>query len=217
MPQGPLKVALFGSYYRGLHVLDELLNGPLKAQVQVVGVATDDPGNGFISREKRVWQYPHTQEEASMVTNLARDNGISVYTGRVKTPAFYEIFENAWAPEYCIMATFGQRIDDRLFNYPDRGFYNLHPSDHSDWPSRYAGGNPFHQLMQDGAKECFMTLHHVDGGFDTGARVCVSSPITIPDDASVPDMHRLSSPVAAMLVRHHLQQLLDARKSHFHV
>lgn len=212
MPLERIRVALFGSYYRGLHVLDELLHGPLYQKIKVVGVATDDPENTFISREKRVWQYPYTAHESKMVSLLAEKSGIPVYTGRVKTPAFYEMFENVWAPEYCIMATFGQRIDNRLFDYPDRGFYNLHPSDHSHWPSRYAGSNPFQHMMQDGAKECFMTLHHVDDGFDTGERVCVSPPISIPDGASVPDMHRLSSPFAAALVMHHLQQLLDARQ-----
>ena len=53
-----IRVALFGSYYRGYQVLDELLSGPLSAHVTVVGVATDNPDNTFISRAKRVWQYP---------------------------------------------------------------------------------------------------------------------------------------------------------------
>lgn len=208
-PDQKLRVTLFGSYHRGFHVLNELLFGPESARIEVVGVATDDPASTFISRHKRVWQYPHSVEEAHMVRQLAEAHRIPIYTGRVKTPEFYALHETEWRPDYCIMATFGQRIDTRLFSFPGAGFYNLHPSDNGDWPSRYAGGNPFCALMQDGAKHCVLTLHRVNEGIDTGERVMVSDPIYIPPGASVTDLHKTSSPLAAQLVRRHLRQLLD--------
>ncbi len=205
-----IKVALFGSYYRGFHVLNEILYGPLHDQLELVGVATDNTGSSFISRDKRVWQYPHTPAEAQMVADLAYQHDVPVFTGRVKSPEFYDLFEQVWHPEYCIMATFGQRIDQRLFSYPYAGFYNLHPSDDDVWPSRYAGGNPFKQLIEDGARDCVMTLHRVDDGFDTGERIAISDRIYIPPGASVTDMHKATSPLAALLVRAHLKSTLQS-------
>ena len=51
-----VRVAVFGSFYRGYYVLNELLMGDIADQVEVVGVATDDPASTFISADKRVWQ-----------------------------------------------------------------------------------------------------------------------------------------------------------------
>jgi methionyl-tRNA formyltransferase len=203
-----LRVALFGSYYRGFHVLSELLQGPLQDQIELVGIATDNPDATFISRDQRVWQYPHTEAEATMVSSLAERHRVPLFHGRVKAPDFYDIFEQAWQPDYCIMATFGQRIDQRLFAYPSTGFFNLHPSDDTVWPSRYAGANPFSQLIRDGATYCVVTLHRVDDGFDTGERIAISDRIYIPPGASVTDMHKATSPVAALLVRTHLTRIL---------
>ena len=207
----PLRVALFGSYYRGFNVLTELLCGPLCQRIHLVGVATDDPKQTFVNAKNRVWQYPHTETEASMVRALATSHGIDVFTGRVKTPDFYQTFETQWQPDLCIMATFGQRIDQRLYSYPTLGFYNLHPSDNGEWPSRYAGSNPFDQLIREGAQSCVVSMHHVDDGFDTGDRIGVSSTIQIPPGADVTIMHKISSPVAALLVREQIQRILEAQ------
>ncbi|HRK38894.1 MAG TPA: formyltransferase family protein [Burkholderiaceae bacterium] len=203
------RVALFGSFYRGLHVLEALLSGDLSSRVEVVGVATDDPTQSFVSPHKRVWQYPHTPEEESMVRQKAEAAGINVYQGRVKTPAFYELYEQTWQPALCIMATFGQRIDARLHQFPRLGFFNLHPCIDDTWPSRYVGGNPFDALRRDGHHEAVIALHHVDDGFDTGALVAYSERIDMPPDASVVDLHQLTAPIAAALVTREIGKLLD--------
>lgn len=39
------------------------------------------------------------------------------------------------------------------------------------WPSRYAGGNPFHAQRQDRHRRSVIELHRVDDDFDTGALV----------------------------------------------
>lgn len=204
-----LRVAMFGSFYRGLHVLQALLTGELSSRVQVVGVATDDPAQPFVSPHKRVWQYPHERHEELMVRQCAEAAGIEVYQGRVKTPEFYALHEEVWRPDLCIMATFGQRIDARLHQFPRLGFFNLHPCIEDGWPSRYVGGNPFDALQQDGHRHAVVALHHVDDGFDTGALVAYSERIDIPEGASVVDLHRLTAPVAAALVTRELGQLID--------
>ncbi|MDX5445156.1 MAG: hypothetical protein LPJ87_03765 [Zoogloeaceae bacterium] len=194
-----LRVAVFGSFYRGYHVLHELLYGSLAGRISVVGVATDDPDRTFVSPSRRVWQYPHSPAERTMVARLAEEHGIEVWRERVKTPEFYRVFEQAWQPELVIMATFGQRIDARLYGFPERGFLNLHPCKDDGWPSRYIGGNPFQSLIDDGSGYCVIALHKVDDDFDTGELVAFSERIAIPPGAGVVDLHKLTAPIAAQL------------------
>ncbi|WP_155440110.1 formyltransferase family protein [Pseudoduganella ginsengisoli] len=204
----PVRIAVFGSFYRGFHVLSELLKGPIAPRVQVVGVATDDVGAPFISRERRVWAYPHTQQEETMVEELALAHGLDLYKGRVKTAEFYRRYEEQWRPDICIAATFGQRIDARLFQFPARGFYNLHPCIDDGWPSHYAGPNPFQALLDSRSDHVAIAMHAVDDGFDTGRLVGLSEKIYVPPGASVVDLHKISSPLAAKFFAHELSKML---------
>lgn len=202
------RVVVFGSFYRGLYLCKELLSGPLAAHVRVVGIATDDPTQAFVSPGKRVWQFSNRASEKTMVSEFAAQHGVPVYQGRVKCQEFYDVFEQQWQPDLCIMGTFGQKINERLFNYPRLGFFNLHPCDRGAWPSRYAGSNPFQQLLLDGAKECVIALHKVDADFDTGELVAYSENVLIPPEASVIDLHKITSPIAALLVRQEITRVL---------
>jgi methionyl-tRNA formyltransferase len=203
-----MRVAVFGSFYRGYYVLGELLYGPCKDLIKVVGVATDDPAQHYINAKNRVWKYPHSQREEIMVADLARDHDIPVYREKIKTENFYDIFEKKWKPDLCLMATFGQLINLRLIKFPQLGFYNFHPSDIGDWPSRYAGCNPFEAMFKQGEKICTITLHEVNEEFDQGGRVACSDAIMIPPGVTVTDMHKISAPVAACLLRKMLPGLL---------
>lgn len=203
-----VRIAVFGSFHRGFQVLSELLKGPLASKVRVVGVATDDVGSGFISRDRRVWSYPHTPEEETMVEELAAAHGLAAYKGRIKTAEFYRLYEQDWRPDVCIAATFGQRIDARLFQFPALGFYNLHPCIDDGWPSNYAGPNPFQALLEDKCDHTAIALHEVDDGFDTGKLRALSEKIYFPPGASVVDLHRLSSPVAAKFFASELSKML---------
>jgi methionyl-tRNA formyltransferase len=202
-----IKIALFGSFYRGYYVLDELLCGPLSDHFKVVGVASDDPSASFTSSQIRVWQYPHTPAEETMVEGRARALNLPFYNGRVKTDDFYSIYEKQWAPDICISATFGQRIDERLFSFPKLGFFNIHPCVDDGWPSKYAGPNPFKTLMDDGHDHAKAALHRVDDGFDTGELIAMSPRIAIPAYATVTDMHKISSPMMAYFAIQELAKL----------
>jgi methionyl-tRNA formyltransferase len=203
-----VRVAVFGSFHRGFHVLSELLKGPLAQRVRVVGVATDDVGSGFVSRERRVWSYPHCAEEEVMVERLAQSHGLAAYKGRVKTPQFYRLYEDEWRPDLCIGATFGQRIDARLFQVPRLGFYNLHPCIDDGWPSHYAGPNPFQALLDNGSDHVVIAMHEVDEGFDTGRLRALSEKIYVPPGATVVDLHKLTSPLAAKFFARELGKML---------
>jgi methionyl-tRNA formyltransferase len=135
-----------------------------------------------------------------MVPDHAQRHGIPVHTGLVKSDSFYQLYENLWRPDICIAATFGQRIDARLFGFPRHGFFNAHPCIGDDWPSKYAGPNPFQALIDDGHDHTTVALHRVDDGFDTGELINMSPRIGIPPGAGVVDMHKVSSPVVAKFV-----------------
>jgi methionyl-tRNA formyltransferase len=203
------RVALFGSFYRGYYVLKELLCGELKDFVTVTGVATDDPSQPFVSPQKRVWQYPHTEREETLVKRVAEREGIAVYNGRVKIPEFYDIFENRWMPDVCIMATFGQIINPRIFRFPRLGFYNLHPCFDDGWPSRYAGGNPFQALLNEGKEYAVIAMHRVDEGIDTGELIAISERIYFPEETNVVDLHKITSPYAAKFAARELKKIID--------
>lgn len=202
-----LNIAVFGSFYRGYYVLDELLHGPLKEHFNVVGVASDDVSESFISSQVRVWQYPHLPDEELLVERRTNELGLPFYKGRVKSEFFYDMYEQQWAPDICISATFGQRIDARLFNFPRLGFFNIHPCIEDGWPSKYAGPNPFQALMDDGHNHTKAALHRVDDGFDTGELVAMSPRVAIPPSATVVDMHKISSPVFARFAVYELARL----------
>lgn len=206
-----MRIAVFGSFHRGYQLLKALLDGPLTEQVEVVGVATDDPSQAYVSPGKRVWQYPHAPAERTMVADLAHSRGIEVYSGRVKCEPFYQRIEQKWRPDLCVMATFGQKIDARLYSWPRLGFFNLHPCRDDAWPSRYVGGNPFQSLIDDGADYCVIAMHQLDDDFDTGPLRAFSERIPIPPDADVVDLHRLSSPLAARFALDEIKKLLEPK------
>ena len=212
MSRQKCRIALFGSFYRGFYLLNELLLGSLSDYVTVVGVATDDADATFVSAERRVWQYPHTAYEKQMVAELAREHALVPYTGKVNSPAFYEIFESEWAPELCVMGTFGQRIGKRLIDAPALGFYNLHPCANDKWPSKYIGGNPFEALMQDGKRDSYVVFHGIDEGFDTGPFVARTDRIALPKQTTVTDMHKISAFAAAQLARQEICKIIIANR-----
>ncbi len=206
------RVAVFGSFYRGFYLLNELLHGTLSEQISVVGVATDDPTASYVSAEHRVWQYPHTAYERTMVAELAREHSLEPYVGRVNTSEFHAIFEGKWQPDLCVMGTFGQRIGKKLIDAPALGFYNLHPCIDDAWPSKYIGGNPFEALMQDGQRYSCVVFHGIDEGFDTGPFVARTDRIALPSETTVTDMHKISAFAAAQLARQEIGKIILANR-----
>lgn len=190
-------------------MLNELLEGALKDKVRVVGVVTDDVSSNLIYADRRVWQYPHNEYERVMVKELAEEHGIECLKGRVNDQAFYEIIENQWRPDICVMATFGQRIGKRLIDIPKMGFFNLHPCIDDAWPSQYVGGNPFDALINDGKRYTCVALHSIDEGYDTGPFIARSAKIALPKVTSVTDMHKITAVSAASLAAEHIAKVIS--------
>ena len=86
------RVALFGSFMGGYHVLKELLSGELAEWIQVTGVATDDPTQAFTHASVRLWKYPHERDDEVIAPRFAAQHGLPVFTDRVRTPEFFQMF-----------------------------------------------------------------------------------------------------------------------------
>lgn len=198
-PKPFFRVALFGSFYGGFHVLSELLEPPLAEMVSVVGVATDDPKQPFTHPKVRLWKYPHARAEEELVWSFAHENELPVYTGRVTTPEFEQMFLEDWRPDLCLMATFGQKIPRHIFQAPSLGFFNFHHSDEY-WPS-YPGPDPIAGMVRDGKTHVVITMHEVTDVLDGGAAVACSHKVPLPPDANAVKVHRITWPQMGEFIR----------------
>lgn len=209
LPQNSLRlarVAVFGSFMGGYHVLSELLFGDLADRVEVVGVATDDPTQPFTNAKVRLWKYPHAPDDETLVLRFALSQRLPVFTGRVKSPEFYELMRNDWNPDLCLMATFGQKIPQHLIELPSKGFFNFHHSGPT-WPS-YPGPDPIAAMQRDGLKHLVLTLHKVSEVIDDGEFVARSHPVAIPAGINAIEMHRFTWPQMHRFIRMAVTDLL---------
>ncbi len=202
------RVAVFGSFLGGYHVLRELLLGPLANRLTVVGVATDDPTQAFTHASVRLWKYPHDRDDEVIAPRFAREHGLPVYAGRVKAPEFFATFLDEWQPELCLMATYGQKIPTALINYPSLGFFNFHHGGPT-WPS-YAGPDPIAAMVRDGRKDLVLTIHKVSDVIDGGEFVARSHPVAIPNGINAVGMHRITWPQMGPFIRREVGAMLDA-------
>jgi methionyl-tRNA formyltransferase len=216
LPAGPAippvgertRVAVFGSFLGGFHVLRELLIGPLAARVEVVGVATDDPRRAYTHPKVRLWKYPHSRDDELLVCRLARALRLPIFRGRIRSPEFSRVFAEDWRPDLCLMATFGQKIPDTLIAFPRLGFYNFHHSG-TTWPS-YPGPDPIAAMRRDGRKRLVLTLHQVTSVIDGGEFVARSHPVPMSAGVNAVEMHQITWPQMGSFIRREVAALLDA-------
>jgi len=202
------RVAVFGSFVGGYHVLRELLFGSIASRVVVVGVATDDPTQPFTHADVRLWKYPHTRDDELLVPRFAQEHGLPVFTGRVKAPEFQEMFFREWRPELCLMATFGQKIPTAVIGYPELGFFNFHHSVDT-WPS-YPGPDPIAAMVRDGRTHLVLTIHKVSDVIDGGEFVAHSHPVAIPEGINAVGMHRITWPQMGPFISRKVEGMIDA-------
>lgn len=98
-----VRVAVFGSFHGGYHVLRELLREPLASRIVVTGLATDDPKQPFTHASVRLWRHVHTKAEEEWVAKMARQHDVPVHRGRIKAPDFEQMFVEDWAPDLCLI------------------------------------------------------------------------------------------------------------------
>ena len=204
----PARVAVFGSFMGGYHILSELLFGDLADRVTIVGVATDDPTQPYTNSKVRLWKYPHTADDETLVRRFALSRRLPVFTGRVKSPEGHELIVKDWRPDLCLMATFGQKIPQHLIELPRRGFFNFHHSG-PIWPS-YPGPDPIGAMQRDGLKHLVLTMHKVSDVIDDGEFVARSHPVAIPSGINAIEMHRITWPQMHGFIRRAVADILDS-------
>jgi methionyl-tRNA formyltransferase len=191
----------------GYHVLTELLFGDLADRIEIVGVATDDPAQPHTNAKVRLWKYPHTADDETRVPRFALSRKLPVFTGRVKSPEFHDLMMNDWRPDLCLMATFGQKIPQKLIELPRRGFFNFHHSG-PVWPS-YPGPDPIAAMQRDGLKHLVLTMHKVSEVIDDGEFVARSHPVAIPSGINAIEMHRITWPQMHGFIRRAVGEILN--------
>ncbi|MCB1538097.1 MAG: hypothetical protein H6865_06225 [Rhodospirillales bacterium] len=198
----PLRVAVFGSFYRGLNLLQALASLP-PGKVEIVGVATDDPDLPHAGGKARIWRYDEAYAQKSLVPDYTASIGIAPYFGKVKSAEFYDLYENVWKPDIAVMGTFGQLINRRLIDTPSFNFYNFHPIGHPGaWKDGiYAGPRPFEIMLERGDRQAKMIMHEVSEEFDAGVWAYESRAAIIPSGATPVSLHALTSPLVKDLVR----------------
>jgi len=202
------RVALFCSHYSGLAMLEKLLLLQQKIpEIEIVGVATDDPTKAWVSPEKRLWRLPHTREEEEMVADLATQQGIPVWRGRVRTEEFQTRFIKEWMPDVSYMSAFGQRIPESIWSSPLYGFYNFHPCAGKTWPSN-VGTNPLESMASDEEARGAIAMHAVDNEFDHGDLVAFSEFFSFSPQEGVMETFKRISPLAAELMAWHVGEIL---------
>jgi methionyl-tRNA formyltransferase len=171
-------------------------------------LATDDPKQPFTHANVRLWRHVHTRVEEEWVARMAREHGVPVYRGRIKSPAFECMFVEDWAPDLCLMATFGQMIPKRIFTVPRLGFYNFHHSDLA-WPS-YPGPDPIGDMLRDGKTHVVITLHEVSEVLDGGRFVAHSPRVPLPPDGNGAIVHRMTWPRMGGWICDQVLRLIEA-------
>ncbi len=204
--RGALRVTVFGSLTRGICLVANMLqaierNGQNKAVL--TGVCTD--GSYFdearISARKRVWQFlsPEIKEAVTrQIMDLTLESGVPCFTGKVKSDAFEEtILPQMYKPDVAFMGTFGQAISKRIFDLPQFGMYNFHPSDLAN--GKYPGPNPFSEMLEAGETTTRMTAHWVSEGFDEGRVVGYSPEVCV--EFEKPERWTLGQKIIALHAR----------------
>jgi len=208
-----LRIALFGSLYRGVAMIETLLELQKRyPEIVIAGIATDDPTQSWTTPQKRVWQYPHAPETEKMVSACALKNNLPVYDGRIKTDDFYERFSSEWMPDLCYMGVFGQKIPERLWSYPLYGFYNFHTCGGETWPSN-VGGDPLKKLSAEGKHRASIAMHEVDDEWDHGSLLAFSDFFAIHESEDPFLTQKRSAPYAAQMMSWHIKQTLGVAVS----
>lgn len=221
----PIRVVVFGSYHRGYNLIEAItgkstLEDAFRSArtledivnikkfqpmgmfpfLKLVGVVTDDPDQNFVSKDKRIWRYEGALQERDKVLDKvialnAKGESIALTKNRVKTPEFNNFIQEL-EPDIALMGTFGQLIDQERIDLFPGGFLNFHPIGNPQWTHVMdSGPQPFEEMIKRGESRCWMAMHQVDTGFDSGRIMGLSSFVKVPEGATPTLMHKISSPL----------------------
>ncbi len=143
-----MKLCLFALTGFGNPVLEEVLNLPEIRDVVV-----------YTRKEKGV--FPHY--ECEQLADLCKRKGICAGTIPVSSAEAYEKVRN-FKPDMLLLATFNQKISDRIIRLAAMGAVNIHPS----LLPKYRGPTPTNWAVINGEGESGVTFHTLEADFDMG-------------------------------------------------
>jgi methionyl-tRNA formyltransferase len=144
-----MKICLFGLKGFGNLILAELNNNPIINDVVV-----------FTRREKGKFPY-YTCEQ---LTDLCNRQGVQVYLDKeIDSDEVYNELKRL-KPDLILVATFNQKIPQRIVDIPEMGAINIHPS----LLPKYRGPTPTHWVLINGEEKSGVTYHLVSAEFDLG-------------------------------------------------
>ncbi len=121
--------------------------------------------------------------------------------GRLRAPAVVEWLAGLALDVVCV-ACFPWRIPAALLALPTYGFLNVHPALLPD----YRGPVPLFWQLRAGVSQVGVTIHWMDGDFDTGA-LATQRTLALPDGVAGTVADRLCAQTGADLLGDVLQQL----------
>lgn len=130
------------------------------------------------------------------VKKFALEQGLPVYQPeKVREADFVEVLEK-YAPDFIVVAAYGQFLPEKILNLPRYACVNVHAS----LLPRYRGAAPIQYAIVKGEKESGVTIMHMEKGMDTGAMYSkVVVPIT--EEMSFEELHdELAEKGAALLL-----------------
>lgn len=144
-----MKCILFGLTGFGNKVINGLLTTSLFEEITVV-----------TRKEKGVFPYYHCEQLA----DFCKRKKITYHTGlNLKTKKDIDFIRRI-SPDIIIVATFHQIISKEIFNLPEFGSINIHPS----LLPHYKGPNPTHWAIINGESISGITFHQMTADIDAG-------------------------------------------------
>lgn len=129
------------------------------------------------------------------VKKAALELGLDVYQPKsVNTEDFYKITAES-APDFFVVAAFGQIFSERLLQIPQKGAINVHAS----LLPKYRGAAPIQWAMINGEKESGVTTMLMEKKMDSGdILLCCATPIEKSDNAGT--LHDRLADIGAKLL-----------------
>ena len=145
------------------------------------------------------------KKQPTAVKKKAVEMNLDVITSNnVNTDQFIKKVKS-YKPEAIVVVAFGQKLSNKILDFPEFGCINLHAS----LLPKYRGSSPIHQAIINGDKKTGITTMYMDEELDKGD-IIYQKEIEIDYEDTVGDLHdKLASQGADLL----LKTLLDLKNN----
>jgi methionyl-tRNA formyltransferase len=179
----PLKAVFMGSPEFAVPSLDELVNAGVK--VELVVTQPDRPFGR--KRELRATPVKERAIELDLPVLTCEDVGDPGVVAKIR-----EI-----APDFVVVAAFGQKLPTAVLDAPALACLNVHPS----LLPKYRGGNPIQRAIMNGDKATGVTIIHLSEKMDAGDIVLQKTVEIGPNETFGTLLKRLASLGAHALIQ----------------